>query len=101
MAGGVTFPVAVPDAEAIQAIADMADLIEEGAGHPDISAQLREDSAADAEPLGLTDEGGEDEREVMEFEDDLQQVCFADGDPFPLLGLETADMLFSAGGTDG
>ena len=86
MAGGVTFHAAVSDAEAIQAIADMAELIEDGAGRPDLAAQLRDDMSDDAEPLGDPDEGGDGEREVMEFEDGLQPVGFANGDPFPSLG---------------
>ena len=72
--------VTLSDAEAIKSLSDIAELIDEGAGSPGLTAQLKEDIAMDTEPINYTDEDGEDEREVMEFEDDLHPVCFTNAE---------------------
>ncbi|KAF0305319.1 Galactoside 2-alpha-L-fucosyltransferase 1 [Amphibalanus amphitrite] len=61
------------DSEALQSLSDMAELLEEGAGRPDLADQLRNDIAADT-GLEPPEDDGENEREVMEFEDGVSQA---------------------------
>ncbi|XP_043210211.1 galactoside 2-alpha-L-fucosyltransferase SEC1-like [Amphibalanus amphitrite] len=52
----------------------MAELLEEGAGRPDLADQLRNDIAADTGLGEQPEDDGENEREVMEFEDGVSQA---------------------------